>query len=54
MTSQFLKKFQRVTSGGVFIPEIDGLRFLVISAVVLLHNSQYFIQKNTTFMKAEA
>jgi peptidoglycan/LPS O-acetylase OafA/YrhL len=29
--------FQRVTSSGAFIPEIDGLRFIAIASVVLFH-----------------
>jgi peptidoglycan/LPS O-acetylase OafA/YrhL len=29
--------FQRVTSGGKFVPEIDGLRFMAIAAVIAYH-----------------
>lgn len=29
-TSRFLEKFRRITSGGNYIPEIDGLRFVAI------------------------
>ena len=32
-------RFSRITSGGNFIPEIDGLRFLAISSVLLFHAS---------------
>src|SRR4051794_35423773 len=33
----FLSGLKRVTSSGDYIPEIDGLRFIAISAVVLYH-----------------
>ncbi len=33
-SSKFLEKFRRVTSGGNYIPEIDGLRFVAIFWVV--------------------
>jgi peptidoglycan/LPS O-acetylase OafA/YrhL len=33
----FLAGFSRVTSAGTFIPEVDGLRFLAIASVVVLH-----------------
>ncbi len=29
--------FKRITSSGTFIPEIDGLRFIAITSVVLYH-----------------
>jgi peptidoglycan/LPS O-acetylase OafA/YrhL len=32
-----IPSLQRVTTGGRFIPEIDGLRFVAISSVVLFH-----------------
>ncbi len=32
-------RFSRITSGGNFIPEIDGLRFLAIFSVLLFHAS---------------
>ncbi|HXD01600.1 MAG TPA: acyltransferase [Verrucomicrobiae bacterium] len=32
-------RLSRITSGGNFIPEIDGLRFLAISSVLLFHAS---------------
>lgn len=37
---QFLARFRRVTSGGRYIAEVDGLRFIAISIVVLQHISQ--------------
>jgi peptidoglycan/LPS O-acetylase OafA/YrhL len=33
-----LASFRRITRDGVFIPEIDGLRFIAIVSVVLLHS----------------
>ena len=36
-TDRFLARFSRITSGGGFIPEIDGLRFIAITTVVLHH-----------------
>jgi peptidoglycan/LPS O-acetylase OafA/YrhL len=35
--SPFLRRFNRVTSSGKFISEIDGLRFIAIGTVVLFH-----------------
>ena len=35
--NRFLSHFSRVTSSGRFIPEIDGLRFVAIVTVVMLH-----------------
>ena len=34
---RFLALFRRVTTSGGFIPEIDGLRFIAISSVLLFH-----------------
>jgi len=40
--STIIKSLRRVTSKGVFIPEIDGLRFLAIAPVVFMHaNTNY-------------
>jgi peptidoglycan/LPS O-acetylase OafA/YrhL len=33
-----LNSFRRVTRSGKFIPEVDGLRFIAIASVVLLHS----------------
>ncbi|MBL9166693.1 MAG: acyltransferase [Verrucomicrobiales bacterium] len=38
-------KLARVSSVGVFIPEIDGLRFLAIASVVLFHLNGYILAK---------
>src|SRR2546428_321540 len=40
-TEKILKRFSRETSSGRFIPQLDGLRFIAISAVVLFHLSGY-------------
>jgi peptidoglycan/LPS O-acetylase OafA/YrhL len=37
--NQWPARFSRITSGGNFIPEIDGLRFLAIFSVLLFHAS---------------
>lgn len=35
--NDFIKSLRRITSKGLFIPEIDGLRFLAIVPVVIMH-----------------
>jgi peptidoglycan/LPS O-acetylase OafA/YrhL len=37
LSHAILPRFSRITSGGVFLPEIDGLRFIAISWVFMLH-----------------
>jgi peptidoglycan/LPS O-acetylase OafA/YrhL len=39
--------FQRITSTGNFIPEIDGLRFIAISTVIVYHLSAFWDAFNT-------
>lgn len=39
------QKLSRVTAGGRFIPEIDGLRFLAILPVILQHASERMISR---------
>jgi peptidoglycan/LPS O-acetylase OafA/YrhL len=46
---EFLYKFQRITSSNEFIPQIDGLRFIAISAVFLFHLQGKLI-KNLVFV----
>ena len=46
--------FKRIISSGSFIPEIDGLRFIAITSVVLFHwsvflNEKYVNQSLDTF-----
>lgn len=42
----FLDRFQRITSSGNFIPEIDGLRFVAIASVTLFHVGHYLENAN--------
>lgn len=45
--SSFLGRFQRITSSGNFIAEIDGLRFVAIASVTLFHVGHYLGTANT-------
>ncbi|MFT5890066.1 MAG: peptidoglycan/LPS O-acetylase OafA/YrhL [Dokdonia sp.] len=38
--------FKRITSSGSFIPEVDGLRFIAIASVVIMHASVYIMIKD--------
>ena len=38
-------RLRRITRDGLYIPEIDGLRFLAISAVILLHGSEELLDR---------
>ncbi|MEK7579056.1 MAG: acyltransferase [Patescibacteria group bacterium] len=49
MRDVILQKLRRVTSSSLFIPEIDGLRFLAIAWVVLFH-IDIFIQGKNPFL----
>jgi peptidoglycan/LPS O-acetylase OafA/YrhL len=42
----FFSRLSRVTSGGRFVPEIDGLRFVAIASVVLYHLQSYSSAKS--------
>ena len=48
----FVKKYKlslsRITSSGNFIPEIDGLRFIMVIAIVAYHLSGFLIVKDLT------
>ena len=37
----FLNRFRRITTSGLYIPEIDGLRFLAITWIFLFHLNGY-------------
>ncbi len=41
-----LSRFQRVTSSGSFIPQIDGLRFIAIFLVIIYHLNEDILKKN--------
>jgi peptidoglycan/LPS O-acetylase OafA/YrhL len=41
--STWLEKFRRITSGGIYFPEIDGLRFIAIFWVVAWMHTSNFI-----------
>ncbi len=49
-----LQQFARVTSGGRFIPCIDGLRFVAILLVLLYHLNGYVVGKATGFTEQDA
>ncbi|MBS1737746.1 MAG: acyltransferase [Bacteroidetes bacterium] len=38
---EFLNRFRRITSSGLYIPEIDGLRFLAVAWIFLYHFNGY-------------
>ena len=40
-----INKFSRITSTGLYLPEIDGLRFLAILWVFIFHLNGYLIKK---------
>ncbi len=47
MFSNIYNKFRRITTNQLYLPEIDGIRFLAIVLVVLFHTHGYFIGKTT-------
>lgn len=49
-----LRPFARVTSGGRFVPCVDGLRCIAILAVVLYHLNGYVVKKGGDPFEAEA
>ena len=44
----FTRTFRRVTTSGRYIPEIDGLRFVALASVFLVHLGAYLRVKSTT------
>lgn len=40
-----LRQLSRETSSGRFIPEMDGLRFVAITMVILFHLNGYLVAK---------
>lgn len=45
MLTQLVNKFRRITSNQIYLAEIDGLRFLAITAVTLFHIYGFFLNK---------
>ena len=54
LSQLLIGRLSRVTSGGRFVPCVDGLRCVAILAVVVYHLSGYVVAKNTGFTEAEA
>lgn len=52
-TVQSLTVFNRITSSGKFVPEVDGLRFIAISSVVIAHINGFFIEKMQTDLHSQ-
>lgn len=46
MIRRLLAKFSRTTSSGAFVPEIDGLRFIAITAVIAFHLVEFVADKS--------
>lgn len=46
MIDRLFLKLKRKTNSNFFIPQIDGLRFLAISLVVLIHINVFYLAKN--------
>lgn len=53
-TGGWLRIFGRVTSGGLFLPWIDGLRFVAIAAVLAYHLNGFVLTKATGFTEEDA
>jgi peptidoglycan/LPS O-acetylase OafA/YrhL len=49
MLRRLLQPFRRVTASGNYLPEVDGLRFVAIVWVVLLHAYGFFLKKSGPF-----
>lgn len=48
--ARFIDRFRRVTTAGGYLPEIDGLRFIAIMAVVAIHTVGYWsVQAGRTY-----
>ena len=47
MAGTLLDKFSRITSAGKIIPEVEGLRFIAISTVVLFHLHEQLLRKKS-------
>src|ERR1700733_8915432 len=47
MIANIYNRFRRITSNQLYFPEIDGIRFLAITLVILFHTHGYFVGKTT-------
>ncbi len=47
MLSYLSNKFRRITTNQLYLAEIDGMRFLSLSLVILFHIRGYFLEKTT-------
>ena len=50
MLTTLANKFRRITSSAMYLPEIDGMRFLSLSIVTLYHIKAYFLAKTSVVM----
>ena len=46
MRLNIYNKFRRITTNQLYFPEIDGIRFLAITLVLLFHSHGYFVSKS--------
>ena len=54
LSERILRPFSRVTSSGLFIPEIDGLRFIAVTIVFVLHLTGFVSHRGTLWGPAGA
>ncbi len=47
MINKIANKFRRITTNQLYLPELDGMRFLSLSLVTLFHIRGYFLDKTT-------
>ncbi len=53
-TDRILRSLSRETSSGRFIPEMDGLRFVAISMVILYHLNGYLMTKTAFYERGSS
>lgn len=54
LSDRILRSLSRETSSGRFIPEMDGLRFVAISMVILYHLNGYLMTKTAFYERGTA